>query len=64
MLSGAAVDGGPTSVFWRPAAITQGALSALGLVAIPDAVAELCAAHYGVSRTDTDKREKRQALAI
>lgn len=46
------------------AAITQSTLSALGMVRIPDAVAVLCAEHYGVSRTDPGKREKRLELAI
>lgn len=64
LLSAAAIDGGPASVFGEPAAITQGTLSALGMARIPDAVPVLRAAHYCVSRADPGRREARLMSAI
>lgn len=63
-MSGMALDGGPTRVFWKAATITQGTLAAPGMAQVPEAAAVLHATRYCVSRADPGGREKRLELAI
>lgn len=57
LLSGASMEGGPTGVFWKVAAITQGTLSALGILYSSDAAAVSCI-HFIVSQGQTQAGER------